>query len=68
MRVIEMRTLEQAVRYAEALQEADQGRYVVVYSRGFIGQGPYFVVEAGQVPLLVEEGARVVWEQEKVLA
>ena len=62
----EMRTLEQAVRYAEALQAADQERYVVVYSRGFIGQGPYFCVQIDQIPILIAEGARVVWEPEKV--
>lgn len=64
-----MKTLEQAVRHARELQEVDGGSYAVVYSTGFLSMGPYFVVEAGQVPILVEEGATLVWQcPEKVMA
>jgi hypothetical protein len=61
-----MKTLNEAIEYAKALEKVDQGSYAVVYSRGFVGQGPYFVVEVGQVPVLVAEGCKVVWEPEMV--
>lgn len=65
-----MKTLTQAVAQARELQAVDGGRYAVVRSTGFIGQGPYFCVHVEQVPVLVDEGAVLVWETipEKVMA
>jgi hypothetical protein len=57
-----MKTLSKAILRARELQVADQGEYAVVWSEGFLGQGPYFVVDIEQVPFLVEEGAIVVWK------
>lgn len=62
-----MKTLEQAIRHAEALQVEDREGYAVVWSKGFMGQGPYFVVHVKQVPILVAEGAKLVWESNSVV-
>jgi hypothetical protein len=62
-----LKTLSKAILHARELQIADQGEYAVVWSEGFLGQGPYFVVEIEQVPFLVEEGAIVVWKTSREL-
>ena len=65
-----MKNLDQAVKLADLLQQADGGSYGVVYTTAYVGQGPYFVVEAEQVPILVKEGCRLMYraERERVVA
>ena len=63
-----MRTLEQAMDYCRALAQVEGECFAVVYSRGFLEMGPYFVVHREQIPVLVAEGAKVVWEPEGVTA